>query len=84
MPHQAAKFGSALLGQQLGGGLLVDGLLELDLDEFMARQGVVQRAHNGLGNARLAHVHQGPTGIGEAAKVAALAPGQRLGSLVFR
>lgn len=59
MPHHPAEMCVRPFRQDLRGLLLIRGLLELDLDEFVVLQGGFERAYDRVRDARLSHADQG-------------------------
>lgn len=68
MPHQPAKLGSDALRQGLGGGLLVLGLEEPDLDQLVVEERCIERADHGPAEPGLTHAHHWPQGVSLATK----------------
>jgi hypothetical protein len=56
--------------------LLVLGLVESNLDQFVVEQGLIGRSDNTIGHSLVANMHQGIEAVGKAAEALALLGGE--------
>ena len=77
VPDQPAELGAHPVGQGPGGGLLVLGLLQADLDQLVVEERRVECAEHGLAEPGLAHVDHRPKGVSLATKPFTLGAAKR-------